>query len=132
MSFITLARELGSISEKEVVRLSELLGMECIGKEFVEKRFDEIGMPHDSLREYDEKKPGFFARIFRGESDHIISDIQRDGSHGEAWLRRHFLSCHGCELHRGLFIVQHSCATRKMHMEIRNRPFVLRFGNYRA
>ena len=76
MSFITLARELGSISEKEVVRLSELLGMECIGKEFVEKRFDEIGMPHDSLREYDEKKPGFFARIFRGESDHYLDTLR--------------------------------------------------------
>ena len=55
MAFITLARELGSISEADVVRLSELLGMDCIGKEFVEKRFEEIGMPTDSLREYDEK-----------------------------------------------------------------------------
>ncbi len=76
MSFITLAREFGSISEAAIVRLSELLGMECIGKEFVEKRFDEIGMPRDSLREYDEKKPGFFARLFRGESDHYLDTLR--------------------------------------------------------
>ena len=76
MSFITLARELGSISEAEVVRLSELLGMDCIGKEFVEKRFEEIGMPTDSLREYDEKKPGFFARLFRGEPDHYLDTLR--------------------------------------------------------
>ena len=76
MSFITLARELGSISEADVVRLSELLGMDCIGKEFVEKRFEEIGMPTDSLREYDEKKPGFFARLFRGEPDHYLDTLR--------------------------------------------------------
>ena len=76
MAFITLARELGSISEAEVVRLSELLGMDCIGKEFVEKRFEEIGMPTDSLREYDEKKPGFFARLFRGEPDHYLDTLR--------------------------------------------------------
>ena len=76
MSFITLARELGSISEAEVVRLSELLGMDCIGKEFVEKRFEEIGMPTDSLREYDEKRPGFFARLFRGEPDHYLDTLR--------------------------------------------------------
>ena len=76
MSVITLARELGSISEAEVVRLSELLGMDCIGKEFVEKRFEEIGMPTDSLREYDEKKPGFFARLFRGEPDHYLDTLR--------------------------------------------------------
>ena len=76
MAFITLARELGSISEADVVRLSELLGMDCIGKEFVEKRFEEIGMPTDSLREYDEKKPGFFARLFRGEPDHYLDTLR--------------------------------------------------------
>ena len=76
MSFITLARELGSISEADVVRLSELLGMDCIGKEFVEKRFEEIGMPTDSLREYDEKRPGFFARLFRGEPDHYLDTLR--------------------------------------------------------
>lgn len=76
MAFITLARELGSISEAEVVRLSELLGMDCIGKEFVEKRFEEIGMPTDSLREYDEKRPGFFARLFRGEPDHYLDTLR--------------------------------------------------------
>ncbi|MBR6074730.1 MAG: cytidylate kinase family protein, partial [Victivallales bacterium] len=74
--FITLARELGSISEADVVRLSELLGMDCIGKEFVEKRFEEIGMPTDSLREYDEKRPGFFARLFRGEPDHYLDTLR--------------------------------------------------------
>ncbi len=76
MAFITLARELGSISEADVVRLSELLGMDFIGKEFVEKRFEEIGMPTDSLREYDEKKPGFFARLFRGEPDHYLDTLR--------------------------------------------------------
>ena len=76
MAFITLARELGSISEADVVRLSELLGMDCIGKEFVEKRFEEIGMPTDSLREYDEKRPGFFARLFRGEPDHYLDTLR--------------------------------------------------------
>ena len=76
MAFITLAREVGSISEADVVRLSELLGMDCIGKEFVEKRFEEIGMPTDSLREYDEKKPGFFARFFRGEPDHYLDTLR--------------------------------------------------------
>ena len=76
MSFITLARELGSISEAEVIHLSEMLGMDCIGKEFVEKRFEEIGMPTDSLREYDEKKPGFFARLFRGEPDHYLDTLR--------------------------------------------------------
>ena len=65
MSFITLARELGSISEADVIRLSKSLGMDCIGKEFVEKRFDEIGITRDSLREYDEKKPGFFSKILK-------------------------------------------------------------------
>jgi cytidylate kinase len=77
MSFITLARELGSISEADVIRLSESLGMDCIGKEFVEKRFDEIGITRDSLREYDEKKPGFFARLFRGEPDHYLDTLRR-------------------------------------------------------
>ncbi len=76
MAFITLARELGSISEADVVRLSEMLGMDFIGKEFVEKRFEEIGMPTDSLREYDEKKPGFFARLFRGEPDHYLDTLR--------------------------------------------------------
>lgn len=76
MAFITLAREVGSISEADVVRLSELLGMDCIGKEFVEKRFEEIGMPTDSLREYDEKRPGFFARLFRGEPDHYLDTLR--------------------------------------------------------
>ena len=71
-----MARELGSISEADVVRLSELLGMDCIGKEFVEKRFEEIGMPTDSLREYDEKRPGFFARLFRGEPDHYLDTLR--------------------------------------------------------
>lgn len=76
MSFITLARELGSISEAEVIRLSDSLGMDCIGKEFVEKRFDEIGITRDSLREYDEKKPGFFSRLFRGEPDHYLDTLR--------------------------------------------------------
>ena len=76
MSFITLARELGSISEADVIRLSESLGMDCIGKEFVEKRFDEIGITRDSLREYDEKMPGFFSRLFRGEPDHYLDTLR--------------------------------------------------------
>ena len=76
MSFITLARELGSISVADILRLSETLGMDCIGKEFVEKRFDEIGITRDSLREYDEKKPGFFSRLFRGEPDHYLDTLR--------------------------------------------------------
>ena len=76
MSFITLARELGSISVADILRLSESLGMECIGKEFVEKRFNEIGIPRDSLREYDEKMPGFFSRLFRGEPDHYLDTLR--------------------------------------------------------
>ena len=76
MSFITLARELGSISAEQVIQLSSSLGMDCIGKDFVEKRFDEIGVTHESLREYDEKKPGFFARLFRGEPDHYLETLR--------------------------------------------------------
>lgn len=76
MSFITLARELGSISAEQVIQLSVALGMDCIDKEFVEKRFDEIGVTRESLREFDEKKPGFFARLFRGEPDHYLETLR--------------------------------------------------------
>ena len=69
MAVITLARELGSLTDEEQKKLFDSLGMISIDKEKLEQRFHEFGMDSKIIDRYDEKKPGVFSSIFSGERD---------------------------------------------------------------
>lgn len=69
MAVITLAREMGTLTDEEQIKLFDSLGMTFIDKEKIEERFREFGMNSKTVDRYDEKKPGVFSSIFSGERD---------------------------------------------------------------
>lgn len=57
MRVATIARELGAISAKQEEELCASLGLRCVNKAALEKRFEEMGVNGKFLRRFDERKP---------------------------------------------------------------------------
>ena len=59
MAVLTIARETGAIVSGEELTLCNTLGLHCISKASLERRFAALGIENDFLRRFDERKPGF-------------------------------------------------------------------------
>lgn len=63
MAILTIARELGAIVRGEELTLCNALGLHCVSKATLEKRFSDLGISRDFLEKFDECKPGLLSSI---------------------------------------------------------------------
>ncbi|MBE6388785.1 MAG: cytidylate kinase-like family protein [Lentisphaerae bacterium] len=68
MAVLTIARELGAVAGGEELALCAALGLRCVSRATLEKRFNELGIDSSSFSRFDESKPGIAGAVTNGAS----------------------------------------------------------------
>lgn len=71
MAIITLARQVAALGDEVGVALAEKLNYKFIKRTDIEQRIVELGFPKSKMKNYDERKPGFFASIAKNRDDYF-------------------------------------------------------------
>lgn len=80
MPVITISRQLGSLGTQIARLLSENLNCKFLDKDTMEDKFEEFGLPLESVEKYDERKPGFWDifKTDRARYLHFLKGIHYD------------------------------------------------------
>ncbi|MBO5667534.1 MAG: cytidylate kinase family protein [Lentisphaeria bacterium] len=68
MAVLTIARELGAIVSGEELAVCATLGLHCISRATLEKRFLELGIDRNCFHRFDECRPGIAGAVTNGAS----------------------------------------------------------------
>lgn len=71
MAIITISRKIASYGDETARALAELLGYDFIDKKNLEHDLLQCGIPEASLKQYDERKPGFWASLSRNRDEYF-------------------------------------------------------------
>ncbi|MEL3907110.1 MAG: cytidylate kinase family protein [Treponema sp.] len=71
MAIIALSRKIASYGDETAVQLAESLGYEFIDKKHLEAELLRLGVSQTSLKQYDERKPGFWASLSRNRDEYF-------------------------------------------------------------
>lgn len=71
MSVICIAREFAALGDEIALELAKITGFKAIGKEDIEAKMTNRGIPPEVRAKYDEKKPGFLASLSQDRDDYL-------------------------------------------------------------
>ncbi len=71
MAIITLSRKIASFGDETAQVLAELLGFKFVDKAVLTEDLKKHGLSTESLKKYDERKPGFFASLSRERDEYF-------------------------------------------------------------
>jgi len=71
MAIITFSRQLGSLGDEIAIDLAKKLGYRFIDKAVVEEKLDSYGITQEKRKQFDERKPGFWASLSQTRDDYL-------------------------------------------------------------
>ena len=71
MAVITISRQVAALGDEIATALAKEIGYKFIGRKDIEARIVELGFPAEKLKQYDERKPGFFASLAKDRDEYL-------------------------------------------------------------
>lgn len=75
MAIIAISRQCAALGDEIASALAEKIGYRFVDKREIEKKIVQLGFSPDKLKNYDERKPGFFASLAK-ERDEYLDYLQ--------------------------------------------------------
>lgn len=75
MAIITFSRQVAALGDEIAKTTAKKLGYTFINRQQIEQKILELGFPQEKLKNYDEKKPNFFASLVK-ERDEYLDYLQ--------------------------------------------------------